>query len=217
MSEPSNRCRLVLIVPAHDDLSQLSKALSNALSGGDVASVIVPQRDMEEQAFQNMAMELVPIIQEAGAAALIAGDTRVLGRCQADGLHITGNAEEVYEAAEKYTPDKIVGGGYAKDRHTALSIGDTQPDYLFFGKLDGDIKPEAHRKNLALGQWWSEFVEIPCIVMAGSDKDSVVDVAQTGCDFVAVNKAVFDDLDKAGHNVTEINAMLDEKAPRFVD
>lgn len=214
MNSHLNRCRLVLIVPA-GDVADLAEMVRNALKGGDVASVIMPQRDMELEAFQQTANELVPIIQDAGAAALIAGDTRVLGRTKADGLHVSGNAEAVYDAIENFSPEKIVGGGNAKDRHTALSIGDTQPDYLFFGKLDGDIKPEAHHKNLALGIWWSEFVEIPCIVMGGASSQSALEVAETGCDFVALGKAVFSKPEQSALQVAEINALLDEKAPRF--
>jgi thiamine-phosphate pyrophosphorylase len=217
MTLTPNRCRLVLITPDLEDVSELSDCVENALRGGDVASVIIPQRDLDDHAFQSVAETLVPIVQKANAAALIAGDTRVMGRSKADGVHVVGNAEDVYDAVEDFAPQKIVGGGNAKDRHAALSIGDTQPDYLFFGKIDGDIKPDAHPKNLALGQWWAEFVEIPCIVAGGSHIDCVEKVAETGCDFIALGKAVFAKPDEAALKVSEINAILDEKAPRFED
>ena len=215
MTLTPNRCRLVLITPDLEVLSELKECVENALRGGDVASVIIPQRQMDEQTFQSFAETLVPIIQKADAAALIAGDTRVMGRVKADGVHVVGNAEDVYDAVQDFTPQKIVGGGNAKDRHAALSIGDTQPDYLFFGKIDGDIKPDAHPKNLALGQWWAEFVEVPCIVSGGTHLDSVEQVAETGCDFIALGKAVFAKPEEAALKVSEINAILDEKAPRF--
>ena len=124
----------------------------DALRGGDVASVIVPQYGLDDRTFQKHAEKLVPLIQDAGAAALIAGDSRVAGRVKADGLHVTGNAAELAEAIEKFAPKLIVGGGNATDRHHALEIGEVRPDYIFFGKLDGDIKPEAHPKNVALGR-----------------------------------------------------------------
>ncbi len=123
---------------------------------------------------RNTPKRLVPIIQEAGAAALIAGDSRVAGRARADGLHISGNAEALGEAVEKHTPKLIVGGGNAADRHHALQIGEVRPDYVFFGKTDGDIKPDAHPKNLALAEWWASMIEIPCIVMGGTDPQSGV-------------------------------------------
>ncbi|KKX30882.1 thiamine phosphate synthase [Rhizobium sp. LC145] len=215
MTEPEDRCRLVLIVPEGEDAAAQAKDVEDALRGGDVSSVILPQYGLDDQAFQKGVEKLVPIIQAAGAAALIAGDSRVAGRAKADGLHMSGGPAEIGEAIEKFTPKLIVGAGGVADRHTALEIGELRPDYIFFGKLDGDIKPEAHPKNLALGEWWASMVEIPCVVMGGSDIASALAVAETGAEFVALRSAVFAHPAGAAVAVAEINAMLDEKAPRF--
>jgi thiamine-phosphate pyrophosphorylase len=215
MTEPLDRCRLVLILAENEDASAQAKSLEDALSGGDVASVIVPQYDLDDQSFQKRAEMLVPIVQAAGAAALIAGDSRVAGRVRADGLHMAGGIAELEDAIEKFAPKLIVGAGGAADRHAALEIGERRPDYIFFGKLDGDIKPEAHPKNLALGEWWASMVEIPCVVMGGSDLASALAVAEAGAEFVALRSAVFSHPAGAAAAVAEINAILDEKAPRF--
>ena len=215
MSAPKNRCRLVLIVPAHDDADHQAKTLQDALRGGDVASVIIPQYGLDDAAFQKLAEVLVPIVQEAGAAALVAGDSRTASRVKADGLHVLGGAEALSEAMESFSPKLIVGGGNADDRHKALEQGESNPDYMFFGKLEGDIKPDAHSKNLALGEWWASMIEIPAIVMGGSDVASVVAVSETGVEFVALRDAVFGHAGGAAQAVAEANALLDEKAPRF--
>lgn len=217
MSNSDNRCRLVLIAPDMADAKDCAVIIGDALRGGDVASVILPQYGLDENAFQKYAEALVPVIQSAGAAALIAGDSRVAGRAKADGLHVTGNAETLAEAVEKFTPKLIVGGGNAADRHHALEMGEVRPDYIFFGKLDGDIKPEAHPKNLALGEWWASMVEIPAIVMGGTDPASALAVAETGAEFVALRLAVFGEPGQAASIVSQVNALLDEKAPRFED
>src|SRR5690606_4916932 len=183
----------------------------------DVASVIIPQYGLDDTVFQKHAELLVPLIQDAGAAALVADNSRVAGRAQADGLHISGNAAALAEAIEKHVPKMIVGGGNAMDRHHALEIGEVQPDYIFFGKLDGDIKPDAHSKNLALGEWWSSMIAIPSIVMGGQDPASALAVAETGVEFVALREAVFADPAMAATVVARVNAELDEKAPRFED
>jgi len=209
------RCRLVLIVPEAEDLAEQAKNLEAALAAGDVASVIVPQYGSDDQVFQKRAETLIPIIQDAGAAALVAGDTRIAGRTKADGLHIAGNVEELGEAIEKHAPKMIVGAGGASDRHQALEVGELRPDYIFFGKLDGDIKPEAHPKNLALGEWWASMVEIPCIVMGGTDLSSALAVAEAGAEFVALRSAVFSHPEGSAAAVAAVNALLDEKAPRF--
>jgi thiamine-phosphate pyrophosphorylase len=215
MSTTENRCRLVLIAPEISDPTEAARIMKAALSGGDVSSVIIPQYGLDESSFQLLAETLVPVIQEAGAAALISGDSRTAGRAKADGLHIAGNLDELRDAVEKFTPKLIVGGGNAQERHRALEMGELQPDYLFFGKLDGDIKPEPHPKNLALGEWWASMISIPCVVMGGTDVESVVAIAESGAEFAALRLAVFAEPDKAASLVHHANALLDEKAPRF--
>ena len=217
MTGTENRCRLVLIVPEGDDIAARKTMLEDALRGGDVASVILPQYGLEDSLFQKHAEALVPVIQNAGAAALIGGDTRVAGRARADGLHVAGGLEALAEAIEKHSPKLIVGAGHAKDRHMALEIGDLAPDYIFFGKIGGDIKPEAHPKNLALAEWWASMVEVPCVVMGGTDPQSALAVAETGAEFVALCQAVFSEPENVAQTVAAVNALLDEKAPRFED
>jgi thiamine-phosphate pyrophosphorylase len=217
MTIAENRCRLVLIVPDIADAGSQAAVVADALKGGDVASVIIPQYGLDDATFQKHAEKIVPIVQEAGAAALISGDSRVAGRVKADGLHIVGKLLDLAEAMESHVPKMIVGGGSATDRHGALEIGELRPDYIFFGKLAGDIKPEAHPKNVALGEWWASMIEIPCVVMGGTDPSSVVDVALAGVEFVALREAIFADPAAATARVAEVNALLDEKAPRFED
>lgn len=215
MQSEQERCRLVLVVPDIDDGNRQEKLLADALRGGDVASVILPQYGDTLDGYQLRAERLVPVIQDYGAAALIAGDTRVAGRSKADGIHVSGGLAELTEAVEKFSPRMIVGGGNAKDRHQALELGEHNPDYVFFGLLDGDIRPQAHPKNLDLGEWWASMVEIPCIVMGGSEPASALEVAQTWAEFVALGKAVFEAPGGPASIVAQINAALDEKAPRF--
>nr|WP_316655668.1 thiamine phosphate synthase [uncultured Gellertiella sp.] len=217
MSSPEERCRLVLIVPELTDAEASRELIGAALKGGDVASVILPQYGLSDVDFQKQASLLVPVIQDAGAAALLSGDSRVIGRVKADGIHISGNLDEFTEAMEKNSPRLIVGGGNANERHKALEIGELRPDYIFFGKLDGDIKPEAHPKNLALGEWWASMIEIPCVVMGGTSLDSALAIAGTGAEFAALRAAIFSAPQGAAAAIAEVNALLDEKAPRFVD
>ena len=198
MSDVESRCRLVLVVPELADINEQALQVGNALKGGDVASVIIPQYALDDVTFQKHAEKLVPIIQDAGAAALICGDSRVAGRVKADGLHIAGNAEAI-----------------ACFWRAPVDNGEHRPDYIFFGKFDGDIKPEAHPKNLALAEWWSSMIEIPCIAMGGTDPQSALEVAEAGAEFVALRLAVFAEPSQAAIIVAQVNALLDEKAPRF--
>ena len=215
MTGIEERCRLVLVMPDMADTDLLVDGLTSALKGGDVASVILPQYGLDERAYQKRVTACLPIVQAAGVAAFLAGDERVAVRTQADGVHVEATAQDVSEAMERLSPGLMVGAGGITSRHMALQAGEAQPDYVMFGKLDGDIRKAPHPANIALGEWWSSMIEIPCIVMGGSDVESVVAVADTGAEFVALRMAIFADPAMAALKVSQANALLDANAPRF--
>ncbi len=211
---PDSRCRIVLIAPDIADDEALAEAVSQALAGGDVASLILPAWGADDQAFQRRAEMIVPLAQAQGVAVMIVDDTRVAGRTGADGVHLEDARRVIAESRRRFDSHLMFGAGGARTRHDALELGEAQPDYLFFGKIGYDNKPEPHPRNLALGQWWADLVEIPCVVLAGSDLDSVAEVAATGAEFVALGHAVFDDPQGPRHAIEKANALLDRLPAR---
>jgi thiamine-phosphate pyrophosphorylase len=133
----------------------------------------------------------------------------------ADGVHIDGGKAALAEALESFQPKSMVGAGGAKTRDDALALGEMRPDYIFFGRFGYDNKPEPHSRNLSLGRWWAEMIQLPVIVMAGCDIASVEAVAATGADFVALSSAVFGEGVDPREAVARANTILDENAPRF--
>jgi thiamine-phosphate pyrophosphorylase len=212
-ANPPNRCRIVLIAPPLIPAEQICAAFE----GGDIASLILPENGMDDASFQAFAERIVPIAQAAGIAVIIAGDSRVAGRVQADGIHVEAGRKELAETIERLQGKMMVGVGGAKTRDDALGLGEERPDYMFFGRFGYDNKPEPHHRNLSLGEWWAEMISIPCIVMAGSELASVETVAATGAEFVALSSAVFADGRDPRAAVAAANALLDETAPRFED
>lgn len=210
MVEELNRCRLVLTVDT-DNVS--IEALDEALDGGDIASVILFAQDNDSVQFENYCKQAVPKIQSRDIAAIVADSTQAFGRSGADGILAWGEKPQLEDLIARFSPHNIVGCGNVKNRHGALLIGELKPDFLFFGKLGGDIRPEPHHKNLSLAEWWTELVQISAVVMAGSDMDSIIECAQTGCEFVALNRAVFEYPDGPASAVLRANALLDEHAP----
>ena len=210
-----NRCRIVLVTPPEVDARAIESRLVQALSGGDAASLIIPQYGLDDDSFQAVAERLVPLAQERDVAAILAGDTRVAGRVKADGIHVEGGKAALAEAISRHGGRMMVGAGGAKTRDDALELGEEQPDYMFFGRFGYDSKPQPHPRNLTLGRWWAEMIEIPCIVLAGSSTDSIAEVAATGAEFVALSAAVFADGRDPAAEMANANALLDEHAPRF--
>lgn len=210
---PPNRCRIVLIAPPLVPAEHICAAFE----GGDIASLILPDNGMDDASFQAFAERIVPIAQGAGIAVIIAGDSRIAGRVQADGIHVEAKPRELAETIERLAGKMMVGAGGAKTRDEALELGEERPDYMFFGRFGYDNKPEPHHRNLALGEWWAEMISIPCIVMGGSELASVEAVAATGAEFVALSSAVFADGRDPAAAIAAANALLDETAPRFED
>ncbi|MEL6702011.1 MAG: thiamine phosphate synthase [Pseudomonadota bacterium] len=219
-----NRCRLVLVLDG-DTVARLGEAAADTLqaacNAGDVASVILAPGSLAEEAFEPLVEPLVPIAQQGGVAVIVAGYTRTAGRVGADGVQFGQNPEAIADAVDRFTPKMMVGAANVKSRHTALVIGELQPDYLMFGRPGGDTHDVPDPKVLALAEWWAQMVEIPGIAMGGRTVGSVTAVAATGCDFVALGTGVFGNEDAimssedAAEAVARANALLDEHAPSF--
>ncbi len=218
ISEKLERCRLMLVVRCEGDGDQQANIIADALSGGDVASIILAPAE-DEIAFVDQCRAIVPVAQKHGIAVIIANDSQIMGRSGADGLHVDNGNSAIKEAVDKFSPQKIVGAAGIKTRHNALTVGEFQPDYVFFGKVSGDTHPEPHKKNIALAEWWSSLVEIPCVVMGGTALESCIAVAQCGAEFVALSSAIFlpdsDGKADVGSRVARVNELLDEFAPSF--
>jgi thiamine-phosphate pyrophosphorylase len=184
--------RLCLVTPRRFVAEELAPKLEEALSGGDVASLIITADAADPAALQHAAELLVPIAQRHGTAALVHNDTRVAGRAKADGVHIDSGIEDLKEAIRSFRPNRIVGAGDLRTRHDALEAAEADPDYVFFGRLDGDTEEGIFPKAFDLAAWWSELIAIPAMVMGGNALHSVTEARDAGIEFVALSRAVFD-------------------------
>ena len=209
MAESKDPCRLCLVTPPGVAPETFAPILEEALSGGDVASLIITA---EPAGLARLAKALVPIAQSRGVAALIHNDTQLAGHARADGVHIDSGFADLASAISSLRPDKIVGAGGLRTRHDAMRAGESDPDYVFFGRLDGDTGPAIFDKALDLGRWWAEIFRIPAIVMGGTSLESVLEARDAGIEFVALSRAVFDHPAGARAAVTEANRLIAKKA-----
>ena len=95
-------------------------------------------------------------------------------------------------------------------RHDALVIGDMDVDYVFFGRVDRAEDMEPDKRAIALAQWWSPIVELPCVAMAGTGIASVEAAAETGAEFVGVRGFVWDAHDGPADAIRKANEILDQ-------
>jgi thiamine-phosphate pyrophosphorylase len=192
-NDTTSRCRLCLVTPAGVDTETFAPLVVDALSGGDVASLIIAAHPADPGRLQRAAQAFVPIAQDAGAAAIIHGDTRVVGRTQADGVLIDSGAADLAAAVAAMRPKRMIGAAGITSRHEAMAASEASPDFLFFGRLDGDTGDGVFPKALDLAGWWSAVTVIPAVVMGGRTLASVREAAREGIEFVALSRAVWDD------------------------
>jgi thiamine-phosphate pyrophosphorylase len=190
MNDAAEAARLFLVAPTRIEPERFTPLLAEALAAGDVASVLLASAEGGRDA-EAIATALVPIVQEAGAAAIVADDTRLAGRAKADGVQIGTGLSDLRLAVESFRPKRIVGAGNIGSRHAAMQAGEADVDYLFFGRPYGDTHDAPHPKALDLAEWWSDLMSVPAVVMAGRSLESVGAAAATGAEFVALHDAVW--------------------------
>lgn len=206
------RTRLCLVTPQAVDPAAFPGILKSALGAGDVATLFI-DGGAGADGQQRIAEALVPIAQAAEVAALVVNDTRLLGRANADGVHIDTGLADLNAALDRFRGKKIVGAGGIRSRHEAMELGEREPDYLFFGRLDGDTGDEIFPKAFDLASWWSGLFEIPAIVMGGRAIQSVTAAAETGIEFVALRHAIWDHPDGPAAAVAAANRLLNVTEP----
>jgi thiamine-phosphate pyrophosphorylase len=172
------------------DVAAFASTLA-ALAGADVAAVLVGLAAGDERGLINLGKQLVPLVQDTGAAFLLAGHPDTVARMGADGAHLTGI--EAFDAAQAaLRPERIAGCGGLTTRHDAMLAAEAGADYVLFGEPD----PSGHRPSFeAIAErvaWWAEIFEPPCVGFAATLAE-VGALAAAGADFVAVGDCIFGD------------------------
>lgn len=192
LSERSDEIGIFLVTPPAVDRARFPGLLAETLAAAPVAAVLLASGGSLDER-QSLAEPLVPLIQQAGAAALVLDDTRIAGRIGADGVHMTTGQSHLETAIRSLRPKRIVGAGSISSRHTAMEAGEADADYLFFGKPHGDAFPEPHPRAVELAEWWADLMEIPGVLMLGSALEHLQEAVATRTAFVGAHRIIWDD------------------------
>jgi thiamine-phosphate pyrophosphorylase len=179
-------CRIYLVVEA---APAAIEHLSAAAKVADIACcLILPATGTPDAATR--ARPIVAAAQQAGIAALIAGDADLARALRADGVHLAPSPQilAAYTAARQLLGrDAIVGADAGVSRHDAMSLADAGADYVAFG-APSHLKDRARARERrdALLAWWSEIFEVACVALDVEAADEAERLAHAGADFVAV-------------------------------
>jgi thiamine-phosphate pyrophosphorylase len=198
--------RLYLITPPVGDSESFAPVLEAALDAGDVACVLLRFLAPDEGSRKKIVRALAPLVQERGAALLLADDEQLVARAGADGAHISRPGETFEAALDSLKPDRIVGLGGLVTRDEAMNAGERDIDYLMFGDLDPG--GESAESVLERASWWAEIFNLPCIGVA-HDLAEVEALASSGAEFVGLGPMVFSDPRGPAAAVAQAQAALD--------
>lgn len=184
--------QLYLITPVDPDPAQFPRRLMGVLTGPEIAALLIRRGGLDDEAYAQLAERLVQIGQAAGAAVLVEDDVELARAIGADGVHVNnGGVKAIRAAVAALKPDGIVGAGNIRSRHDAMSFGELDVDYVFFGPLGGEADPQAAE----LAQWWAETFEVPAV---HSNPAAAPDAAdKTGAEFLALSDCVWAQPDPA--------------------
>lgn len=192
--------RLCLATPPLAEAERFASLLAEALSSGDVASLLIrfavePTREREA-----ILRTLAPIAQEKGVAVLAEDDLTAALRAGVDGVQIDTDDAALAEAVRKLSPRYIVGAGRLATRDDAMRAGETGADYVL-------LEPEGPANLIARVEWWAALFNTPCVARAESP-EMVGALARAGADFILLDSAVWDDPRGPAAAVTEALAVL---------
>lgn len=187
---------LYLITPQIADANAFAPRLAAVLAAAPFAAVLLRMTASDEKDLIRAAKVLTPVVQAAGAAALLdsPADPRVVSRAGADGAHLNCADAGLAEAVSTLRPQRICGVGNLRTKHEAMDAGERDLDYVMFGepRADGYV-PEAD-KTAERAEWWASIFNMPCVAYAAG-LEAVPLLAGTGAEFVALGPWVFDSAD----------------------
>ena len=176
---------IFLIVPDDVDPASFPDALQAVLTGTTCPALLLQRGGLSENAYKSLAKAIIPVAQQAGTAVLVEGEPGLVRLLGADGLHVSGSAAAVREAVEVLKPDLIVGAAGIGSRHDAMTKGELEVDYVFFGSPGGT---QAEDREIAA--WWAQTMEVPAVLCEPGAEPEAVD--PLGCEFIALGRNIWD-------------------------
>lgn len=205
------RCRLYLITPPAFELAAFSRALEEALAGGDVACVQVRLKDVSDAEVLRVGAALKPVVQAAGAAFILNDRPDLAARLDADGVHVGQGDASYAQARAAMGADRIVGVTAHNSRHLAMEAAEAGADYVAFGAFyPTDTKEPAHWAEPEILEIWQQTMETPCVAIGGVTVENGETLVRAGADFLAVANGVWRHADGPRAAVAAFNALFDK-------
>lgn len=184
--------RLYLITPPKIESRAFAEELKRALGAGDVASLQLRLKDVNEDAVARAAETLMPIAQTHDVAFILNDRPDLAAKLGCDGVHV-GQQDATYaEARAMVGRDRIVGVTCHGSRDLAFEAGEEGADYVAFGSFYPTATKEVQfRADIELLDWWAKHMTVPVVAIGGITVDNAAPLIEAGADFIAVSSGVW--------------------------
>ncbi len=203
-------CRLYLITPPRiDDPFAWVATWEAALDAGDVASVQIRLKDLDDEALVRAIDVLRPPAQRRGVAVILNDRPDLAFETGCDGVHVGQQDASYAEARKAVGADGIVGVTCHNSRHLAMEAGDRGADYVAFGAFFPTSTKEAKfTAEPELLAWWHDLFTVPCVAIGGITVDNCRLLVEAGADFLAVSGGVWNHPEGPAVAVKAFNRIL---------
>ncbi|MBC7434324.1 MAG: thiamine phosphate synthase [Rubritepida sp.] len=200
-------CRLYLITPPALPAG-FADTLATALDAGDVACLQLRLKGAAPDDVARAVEALMPVAQARDVAFILNDDAQLAARLGCDGAHL-GQSDGDHAGARMLLDQRILGITCHASRHLAMRAGEMGADYVAFGAFfPTDTKPTEYEADLALLEWWSEVMEVPCVAIGGITAANCAPLVRAGADFLAVVGAVWGHPQGAAAGVRAMNTAI---------
>ena len=185
--------RLYLITPPALDPERFAADLEEALAGGDVASLQLRLKEVDDGAVRHAARVLQPIAQQRGVAFIMNDRPDLAAELDCDGVHVGEEDAPYGEARRLLGPERIVGVTCGDSRHRAVVAAEAGANYVAFGAFFPSMTKAGakFRATPEVLRDWSETTIVPCCAIGGITQENCTPLVESGADFLAVIGAIW--------------------------
>ena len=168
----------------------LRQQVEDALKGG-VTCVQLREKELDDAAFLQEAMELSALCRSYGVPFIINDNVDIAIQCHADGIHVGQEDMAAAKVREKVGNNMMIGVSVHSVEEAKQAVRDGA-DCLGVGamfststKTDVDVLPKETLKAIC------DAVDIPVVAIGGLNKSNILELSGTGVDGVALVSAIF--------------------------
>ena len=206
----TDRCRLYLITPVKLEPEGFAETLKRTLDAGDVATLQLRLKDVDDDTIRRAVERLMPIVQARDVAFILNDRPDLARELHCDGVHVGQDDVSYAEARSAVGRDCIVGVTCHNSRHLAIEAAESGADYVAFGAFFPTMTkaPKAFAEIETLA-WWAEMMVVPCVAIGGITIANAMPLIAAGADFLAVSSGVWGHPDGPAAAVKAFNALFE--------